>query len=174
MAASMAESRDAMVETGDDPWTGSTNAWVKEISSSRKRGKVGELIAENWLRKLGMTVGRAGTSEADRSVNDHPVEIKLSTLWASGELRWQQIRDQNYTHAILIGIEPNDTRVWCVPKAVLRAHAVAQHGGAKGTDTMWLAVTADAIPAWMEPYGGELEHAAAVVTALLGNQAPND
>lgn len=166
MERAMADVEAALSSNEADPWAESPYRWIRNLSS-RKRGKAGELIIEQWLAELQMRVGRAGGSGADRTVNGHQVEIKTSTLWESGTLVWQQIRDQEYSHVVLLGIEPQRVRVWCVPKDVLRGHAVPQHTGSSGTETLWLSVDAESVPSWMEAHGGDISRAAEVVRSAL-------
>jgi hypothetical protein len=166
MARSLSQTEQAMASDAADPWADSQHAWLMK-QSSRRRGKSGEMIIHKWLEGLGMKVDKAVASSSDRTVNGHRVEVKLSTLWTSGQLTWQQLRDQDYSHVLLLGIEPQRVRVWCIPKDVIRAHATPQHTGQAGTETLWLSVRADAIPSWMDPYGGDLDLAAAVAAQVL-------
>lgn len=109
---------------------------------------------EKWLMENGFTVTSAGSSQSDRRINGHSVEIKLSTEWENGIFKFQQIRDQNYSHIILFGVCPTKLYVWCVPKAVVIQHAQGQHTGGGATETMWLSFPTDNAPAWLSPYGG--------------------
>lgn len=136
-------------------WENSPHRWLLDLPS-RRRGKAGELIVEGWLTSLGFDVTRSNHSGADRTVNGQPVEVKMSTRWESGQFVWQQIRDQDYTHIILLGVEPHQVRLWVVPKAIIVAHARPQHTGAQGVDTLWLSIDADHPPEWMTPHGGPL------------------
>ena len=95
-------------------------------------------------------------------INGHRVEVKFSTLWESGAYTFQQIRDQNYEYAILLGISPFDAHCWVLSKSVLRQHVIGhtpQHAGKTGTDTFWLSFPASNPYEWLRPYGGSLEQA---------------
>lgn len=137
-----------------DRWVGTRYGWLRQLSS-RRRGKAGEVLFENWARSLGLMVGRTGDSQADRKVGDCRVEVKLSTLWENETFCFQQIRDQDYAHAVLLGVTPERVSIWVVPKAVLWRHAQGQHGGATGTDTRWLQFDAAKPPRWLSRYGGQ-------------------
>lgn len=89
---------DAQVRMGKadaaDPWAGSPFEWLMRLPS-RSRGRAGELIVEAWLEGLGFEVRLPSNSGHDRTVNRRKVEIKFSTLWASREYVFQQLRDQD-------------------------------------------------------------------------------
>lgn len=162
---------DAQVRMGradaHDPWAGSPFAWLMRLPS-RSRGRAGELIAESWLEGLGFKVQSPLNTGHDRVVAGRKVEIKFSTLWASGEYVFQQLRDQDYELAFLLGVSPTVAQCWVIPKAEAFAHAIPQHGGATGRDTRWLRIQASSPPAWMSAFGGELEEAVRVVVTTLG------
>lgn len=161
---------DAQVRMGrvdaEDPWAGSAFEWLMRLPS-RSRGRAGELIVESWLEGLGFVVRAPANTGHDRIVSNRKVEIKFSTLWAGGEYVFQQLRDQDYEFALMLGVSPSGARCWLVPKAQVFARAVPQHGGAAGRDTRWLRLKANAPPAWMSPYGGELEEAVPVLVAAF-------
>lgn len=150
---------------GPDPWEGSPFAWIK-TRPSRQRGAIGELLIERWLTAKGAKVRRSGTSDFDRAVNGHRMEIKFSTLWVGGQYTFQQIRDQAYDHVICLGIAPADVACWVIPKAVVMAHAGGQHTGSGGTDTAWFSFPADAPPDWLHPFGGTLTEAWEIIVKL--------
>lgn len=134
-------------------WDQSPFGWLRQLPS-RTRGATGENFIADWREALGYAVEPAGDSEADRLIQDRRVEIKLSTLWASGRFKFQQIRDQNYEIMICIGLAPHleDTAIWIIPKRVLmeRPDGVSgQHSGADAAETLWLDVRADDPPSWM-------------------------
>jgi hypothetical protein len=155
---------------GDDPWEHSKFRWIRELQS-RRRGKAGELVVTNWLRSEGFEVGRSTSSDSDRSVGLHQVEIKLSTLWDTGQFVFQQLRDQDYRYVILLGITPNEARIWVLPKAVAMRHSTPQHTGASGAETRWLSFDAANPPAWITPYGGNTDQALVAVKKYLGGRA---
>lgn len=151
------------VNPAEDPWAGSPFAWIK-ARPSRQVGKIGEQLVAGWAAAKGLDVTRAGDSDADRVINGHRVEIKFSTLWAGGNYVFQQIRDQQYDVALLLGVSPFTASAWVVPKAVLmerpfRPGLSAQHGGQAGRDTAWLQFSAGHPPDWLAEFGGTLARA---------------
>lgn len=150
----------------EDPWSTSPYKWLRELQS-RTRGKAGEQIIAGWLTSEGFTVGKASSSNSDRSVELTQVEIKLSTQWDSGEFRFQQIRDQDYRFVILLGVMPQELKVWILPKKVALKHSTPQHTGKGGAETRWLAFDATNPPKWMSRYGGNAQDAIAAVRRYL-------
>jgi hypothetical protein len=144
-----------------DPWEGSPFAWIRTLRS-RQIGKVGEQLLAGWCAARGLSVANSPDSEADRIIGGRRVEIKLSTLWASGVYKFQQIRDQNYEYAVCLGISPFQAHCWVIPKDLLRQHVIGhtpQHRGSAGTDTFWISVPPATPPAWLVPTGGTLVRA---------------
>jgi hypothetical protein len=156
-----------MVDSADSRWVDAPNAWVKNIPSSRRRGKAGEMLVESWLSRAGIPVGRPKSSDADRNVAGFESEVKLSTEWENGEFRFQQLRDQEYSIVFLVGVRPGSISIWVVPKAVILEHAVPQHGGVDGVDTHWLCFDASNTPTWLVPYGGTPAQAEMVLRTML-------
>jgi hypothetical protein len=146
-----------------DPWEGSPFHWIKS-RPSRQVGAIGEQLIAGWCAAKGLDVVRSGDSDADRVINNKRTEIKFSTLWASGDYVFQQIRDQRYDVVVLLGLSPFAASCWVVPKAVLVEHPLRpglshQHGGQRGQDTIWLRFRASNPPGWMAPFGGSLAQA---------------
>lgn len=140
-------------------WEASPFAWIRRIPSSRTKGKVGESLVETWARSEGIAVGPPTDPGNDCTLDGVLVEVKFSLRWAGGEFVFQQIRDQNYEVAALLGIEPQSAYLWFVPKAQLWTCASAQHGGAKGKDTRWLRFRANDPPSWLREWGGSFSDA---------------
>ena len=148
-----------------DPWAESPFGWIK-LLRSRQIGKVGEQLVAGWCAAKELDVVRSPDSEADRIIGGRRVEIKFSTLWASGVYKFQQIRDQDYEVAICLGISPFDASCWVIPKAELLERLPHQHGGAAGRDTRWLSVVAARPQDWLASYGGSLSEALKVLKEL--------
>ncbi|MGC9359537.1 MAG: hypothetical protein ACP5G7_04060 [Anaerolineae bacterium] len=150
-------------------WAGSPFDWIRR-TSSRRKGKIGEQLVAGWCAAKGFSVSASGDSEADRVIAGFRTEIKLSTLWANGGFKYQQIRDQEYDIAICLGIMPFDARCWIIPKVALYANVIGhtpQHTGMSGSDTFWITVNnPDQPPTWMSPYGGHLSEAFQVLRRL--------
>ena len=154
--------------SADDPWIGSPFQWIL-ATPSRTRGAIGERLVAGWCAAKGADVVRSPDSDADRLINGHRVEIKFSTLWKSGGYKFQQVRNQNYTHLLALGISPFEAHCWVLPKDVLKQYVIGhmgQHTGATGQDTAWLGFDSDSPYSWMRPYGGTLAEAWTVLEAL--------
>ncbi len=154
-----------------DPWAGSPFAWIRNVPSSRTKGKIFEELVERMSAKQGLAVTKSPDSNADRRIAGLRAEIKGSTLWKGGTYRFQQIRDQNYRILVCLGISPFDAHLWVVPKdAVMRlwqeGKIISQHGGAAGNDTAWIKVDPASPPDWIHPYGGTLSTGFASLEAL--------
>jgi hypothetical protein len=143
-----------------ESWMGSPFAWIK-LHSSRRRGKIGKQLVSGFLAAKGFDVARVKGSSADRLVNGCR-EIKFSTLWKTGAYKFQQIRDQDYTILICLGISPFDAHCWAIPRSALRrplSGFVGQRTGSAGKDTAWLSVNPATVHDWLSPYGGRLPDA---------------
>ena len=156
----------------EDVWRESPFRWING-RPSRQIGKIGEQLVSAWCESLGMRVAPSGDAEADRVVQGHRVEIKYSSLWAEGQYRFQQIRDQDYEILICLGLSPFDAHCWVFPKRAFfpmreRPCLRPQHGGRKGRDTSWLIVPMDKPCPWLHEYGGSLARAAEVLRRLVG------
>jgi len=163
LAATSAKLMGEYIKPDADPWAGSPFAWIK-TRPSRQIGSIGEKLVADWCAAKGLTVTRTGDSDADRVIAGRRVEIKFSTLWENGDYVFQQIRDQRYDVALLLGLSPFEASCWVVPKPVLREQPFRvglshQHGGQEGTDTIWLRFKAASPPTWLSAFGGPLSAA---------------
>ncbi len=142
----------------DDPWNGSPFKWIKS-QRSRTVGAIGESLVAGWSAAKGFDVVRSPSSEADRVIQGHRVEIKFSTLWKSGGYKFQQIRNQDYDYCFCLGVSPFDAHAWLIPKDVLLEFVIGhmgQHTGAAGADTAWMGFKVGQEYEWLKPYGGRL------------------
>ena len=153
------------------PWEGSPFAWIK-TRPSRQVGAIGERLVAGWCAARDFDVVRSPNSDADRVIGGKRCEIKFSTLWRSGVYKFQQLRDQEYDLAILLGVSPFDASCWVVQKQDLIGRRgtpggpTPQHGGSTGRDTLWLSFPALNPPDWLRACGGTLREAAEVLHAL--------
>lgn len=161
--------RDEYLKDEPDPWEDSPFGWIKTRPSSKQVGAIGERLVAEWLAAKGFEVVKSPDPEADRLIEGHRVEIKLSTLWKSGVYKFQQIRDQNYDCVFALGISPFDAHAWVIPKTVLKQHVIGymgQHTGAAATDTSWLSVKVGEEPDWLAECGGSLAKARELLAAM--------
>ncbi len=173
LLASIAASLEADYGPQNAGWAGSPFAWIK-TRPSRQVGKIGEQLVAGWLAARGFNVTRSGDAEADRVVEDKRVEIKFSTLWEAGGYKFQQLRDQDYDFVVCLGVSPFDAHCWAIPKAEIlrRWHETAglttQHGGARGSDTAWLAVELGGEPEWLAAFGGTMRSGLRKISDITG------
>lgn len=167
VAASIALADD--YATGDDdPWATSPFGWILKLPS-RTKGAIGEKLVAKWAESEGFDVRRSTNSDADRIINGHRIEVKMSTLWATGGFKFQQIREQEYDFCLCLGLLPQEAKAWLLPKSVLREHVIGhtpQHTGSGGSDTFWLGFPAENPPSWMLPYGVSLGDIAGQLRAV--------
>lgn len=173
MLAAHSGTLEAEYTTDDTAWKDSPFAWIK-TRPSRQVGAIGEKLVAGWLASKGFNVQRSPDAEADRIVERSRVEIKFSTLWQTGVYKFQQLRDQNYEFAVCLGISPFDAHCWVLDKATILEKwgdpdgLPNQHGGASGTDTVWLSVNPASPQSWLRGMGGRLHDAVERVSALTG------
>ena len=171
--AALATTLQADYAKDDLPWHGSPFAWIK-TRKSRQVGAIGEKLMSGYFATKGFNVTRSSNSDADRIIEGKRIEVKFSTLWATGSYKFQQLRDQDYDYAICLGVSPFDAHCWVIDKAEIirrwraRDGITSQHGGAAGSDTGWLTVDPSAIPAWLQSRGGSLRQAVAVLSSGTG------
>lgn len=161
--ASISSSFEGLVAPASSAWKGSPFGWILFISS-RSKGAYGEKFVQELFRDNGFDVKRPKSgSDHDRVINGHRIEIKMSTLWADKRIyKFQQIRNQEYDHLIFLGLSPNEAHCWLIPKSEFhlgREGVSRQHGGKKGTDTLWIEFDPSKPPNWLKGYGGTLEKA---------------
>jgi hypothetical protein len=167
-----AEVQAELASDAPNPWDASPFGWITK-EPSRRRGMIGERLVRSWAIECGFTVSRASTSEHDLTIEGLKVEVKFSTLWASGVFKFQQLRDQDYEVAALLGLEPQDVRIWLPEKHLLMEHvlynpAAGQHTGRDAGDTFWISFRAGVPPAWLAETGGMVEEAERVLEELVG------
>jgi hypothetical protein len=154
--------------SGADPWLGSPFEWILRVPS-RSKGAIGEQLVADWCAEQGFDVLRSRSSDADRVIHGHRVEIKMSSLWETGIYKFQQIRDQDYDYCFCLGISPFAAHAWLLPKPILLEHVIGhmgQHTGASGRDTAWLSFRPEMPYPWMRPFGGRLCDVAEAIDRL--------
>ena len=169
--ATIAHSMRSDYPDDDDRWQGSPFAWIKK-RPSRQVGAIGERLVEEFFATQGFDVDRSPDSDADRVISGIRVEIKFSTLWKNDLYKFQQIRDQNYSALICLGVGPFSAHCWTLRKSeVMENWGVAgrlphQHGGQSGQDTAWLSVDPANVPVWLRPYGDTLADATRILKRM--------
>jgi len=153
-------------------WEGSPFAWIK-TRPSRQVGAIGEKLVAGWCAAKDLNVLRSPDGDADRILEGVRTEIKFSTLWKNGTYTFQQLRDQNYSIAVCLGISPFDAHCWVLRKQTILEQwnnaggLRTQHGGSSGSDTAWFKVDPSSVPDWLRPCGGSLSDAFTVLLKIL-------
>ena len=101
-----------------DEWEASPFGWIRR-EPSRRKGAIGEALVRDWATQEGMKVERPIDSGHDCRIDGVAVQIKFSLIWGGGGFVFQQIRDQTYEVACLLGLEPQRVHLWAVRKSVL-------------------------------------------------------
>lgn len=144
------------------PWFGSPFAWIPPLRP-HSIGKIGERMFEEWCDGRGVEVRPSLTTQYDRVVNGHRMEVKFSTRWETGVYKFQQIRTEyEYDHLVCLGLSPATASLWVIPKPV----AVENSRPQAAETSRWISFPADIPPDWMTAYGGSLDEAWAVIEAL--------
>jgi len=149
-------------KTEEDPWAGSPFQWILARASGTK-GAIGKRLVASWCAAKGLTVSRCADRGVDRVIGGRRIAIKFSRLWKTGIYKFQQSRDQDYEYAICLGICPSDAHCWVIPKDVVMRHARGQHMGEQARDTHEFSFRPEAPPSWLDPWGGSLSRALAVL-----------
>lgn len=123
------------------PYEKSNFRFIKNLSS-KKKGAIFEKIFEEYMISNGHTIEKSKSSDHDRIVNGHKVEIKGSFLWENGKFRFQQIRvNQDYDYIVFLAIYPEFIEFYIASKETTKEFLCVQdengfwpynqHGGKK-------------------------------------------
>lgn len=155
----LAEISKKMLVTYPDSkqWEDSPFKWIKDLPCGSKG-----LVGKTMILELLKSIGANPTLNEDKHiiVNGRPVVPKLSLLWATGDLKFQNIRDIPNSHIFCLGLCPKSAFGWMIPSTEVwnngsvseRAGLAIQHAGADA----WLCVRPSKLPTWLSQYGGEL------------------
>lgn len=154
----------------EDIYRGSEFEWYRNLSSKRK-GKVGELMVGDHFQKMGLNVHTSKEARSkklvDKSIklSDYDLyienfnikaEVKTSTIWGTtNTFKFQQIREQEYDIIIFQFIHPDEVKLFYCTKEDARTYIMiegnGQHGGGDAEETSWISVTNGKVPAYMKP-----------------------
>jgi hypothetical protein len=140
-------------------WELSQVGWIRQVSSALKRGKIGEELVTAWARSEGSSVDARSHRGHDCRIDGLKLEVKTSLRWNSDRFVFFGLRDFDYDAVALLGLEPDNARLWIVPKAVLWHHAREQARGAEALGSRWVSFFADGPPAWLQEWGGSFAQA---------------
>lgn len=138
-------------------WVGSPFEWIVGLPSGTK-GKTGKLILDQWMRSRDIAVVASPESPGGRWVNGRLIQIRMSTLWAGGFYKFQQIKPGDFDAMVFLGLSPFAAHGWLVPKADLIEHTLrnGQHVFDGVAASSWLQVDPQAPPPWLVEHGGSL------------------
>jgi len=132
-----------------DPWKGSRYGWFKELSGA-EAGKLGERLVKAVLG--GESVGRS-TGYDIRLASGRRVEVKLcrrsysvGNVWS-----WKQIRrEDEYDDLCLVAIDPEDARLFLVPRDQIPESALSNQHGRDGDGALsQIAWPKAVLPEWI-------------------------
>lgn len=141
----------------NDPWADSPYAWVKQLPSA-SRGRAGVALVHRWSRTNGFDVTGRREKGHDLVAGTERLEVKMSTLWASGDYTFQAVRDTGYDTLVLLGISPHHVHLWAVPREAALSNVDRTTGNG------WITVPAASPPDWLAGYGGSPAHTRRVLT----------
>jgi hypothetical protein len=152
----------------DEAWEGSPFDWFRKKASSTK-GKIGRDLALSIFESAGFGVLRKGVAF---EIRGKTIRVKTSLIWGAGEFKFEQFRDSDYDFVLCLGLYPNKSYAWFIPKEELidngimqeREGLTGQHGGKEDADDFWLAVNVSSVPDWLTPYGGTTDQ---VLSAII-------
>ena len=139
-------------------WNDSSFNWIRGLPSARK-GAIGRDIGSGLLYAYGFT---PGAYRYELLVNGQTVLVRVAMKWEGNTVKFQNIRDNTFDHALCIALYPKSAYAWLVPKGEVWANGrvrkdrlgvKAQH---KGADA-WIHVDPKNVQPWLQPYGGTID-----------------
>ena len=125
------------------------------------------------LKARGFSVAKVPGRGADWEINGIRAAVKSSTLWEGRFYKFQQLRNQDFSVVICLGISPFDAHCWVIPMSFIVENwgvpelFPIQHRGREGRDTAWLTVYPENVQPSLVPFGGTLTEAAEVLSEPL-------
>lgn len=161
MLAATASYLQKDLEEQSDLWKNSPFEWMLELSAAKK-GKLARRLVASWCQSKGLSVD----FEQDKGqvfiiVNGKKAVVKMSTRWADGKYKFQQIRDNGYDIVICIGISPFEAHCWVFERQYIIKYATPQH-----KSEYWIAINPSKPEDWAKNCGGTLDQAYLVLKDL--------
>jgi len=153
-------------------WNDSPFVWLKALEL-KERGDAVARVLEYFLEVTGCVVDTSTSTDADRVINNVPVEIKGCMISSQG-YTFGQIRNQEWRVLLLLTLHPHNAELWAIPKTVFYGQFVAvpalsgfyKHHGSDETPNTWqLKFTLP--PEWLKAYGGTLSQGLSKLRELL-------
>jgi hypothetical protein len=149
----------ALDDVSSPEWEASPIGWIRQVSSAVKRGKIGEALVAGWARSEGLQVQPPWHRGHDLIVEGIQLEVKTSLRWNNDRFVFLQLRDFDYQAVALLGLEPNDVKLWIIPKQLLWEHANEQLRGVSHEGSKWLSFPVNQPPSWLARWGGSFAEA---------------
>jgi hypothetical protein len=158
----------------DEAWEGSPFDWFRKRPSATK-GKIGRDFAASLIEDSGFKIVRRGIA---LKVNGKTIRVKLSLMWGAGSLTFEQIKDDPFDYLICIGLYPENSYGWLIPKdeMIVKGNAQGRLGfrgqhvrpGENPSD-FWIKGLNPVDPfEWLWPYGGTTDTLQRVIRTTLG------
>lgn len=147
-------------------WEASRLAGIRTVSSSLKRGKIGEELVIAWARSVDLDVRPRSTRGHDCVIEDVRIEVKTSLRWNNGRYVFLGLKDFDYDAVALLGLAPAKFGLWIVPKHLLLQRAQDQLRGAEGRGSKWISFQSGNPPDWISRWGGSFAKARTALTEL--------
>lgn len=158
----------------DLAWQGSPFDWFRKRASATK-GKIGRDLVFSMVEAVGFQPGRRGMAI---EVNRRIIRVKLSMMWGGGSLTFEQIKNDNFDYLACLGLYPDSSYGWLIPKDELIVDGAAQEReGFSGQHTapgrdpsdFWLQNLSVSNPyPWLKPYGGTTGQMSSAMKKFLG------
>jgi site-specific DNA-methyltransferase (adenine-specific) len=167
MFAATASYLQKEIEEEKDPWKNSPIEWIINLPP-RKKGKLGGDLIATWLASKGEHIESAKDQSETLVIKGYRFAIKLSTLWAKGYYKFQQIRTEGYDYVLCFGVSPFEVHCWIFERQHALNNATQQHKGTKGSE-YWITIKPNDPPKWARGSGGTLEEAYKVLKKIKPN-----
>lgn len=136
--ASVASYLQQNFDTQNEMWKGSPFEWLRQLSARRKR-KFGRILISSWFKNEGLDIEKTRDVSETLEVKGNKIAFKFSTLWTTGEYKFQQIREDGYDYVLCFGISPFEAHAWVFEREYILAHASKQHKAGKGAE-YWISI----------------------------------
>ena len=154
------------LQVQNDQWKSSPFEWVLQLPA-RTKSKLGKHLVMSYLARNGLRISETRNKSGVMILVDSKiVSIKFSTLWDSGNYKFQQIRNSGYDYLLCFGLSPNDAHCYLFEKDYVIRHANEQHKGTRGAE-YWISINPNDPPTWTKGYGSTIDKAIPVIKELL-------
>lgn len=149
LAANQVAQRSLVGKPRTTTWDTSPFRWLAGETPLRKAA-----AALVFLKEVAAPVIRLSDSDLPSCLASGTAtfKVKISCQWSNGQLAFEQIQDEPYSHLAMLGILPHDVMLWVLPKADALRISKVQHSG----DSRWIRVQPRRCSD-LSRYGGPLE-----------------